>query len=79
MQPRPEIIFAFTDKRKGAVAVAFKKTKQHGAFFGAPHIFLKFPFRDCVERLFDHTGFPSTQRKGGTRPKLNHFGEKLEG
>jgi hypothetical protein len=44
---------------KGAVTVAFKMAKEHGAFFGAAHIFLKFPFPDCVERLFVHTGAPA--------------------
>jgi hypothetical protein len=54
MQPRPKMIFAFVGKAKCAVAVAFKMVKEHGAFFGAAHIFLKFPFRDCVD---PYTGF----------------------
>lgn len=64
MQPRPKMIFAFMGNRKGAVAVAFKKTKDHGAFFGATHIFLKFPFRDCVERLFVHAVSVARARQG---------------
>jgi hypothetical protein len=39
--------------------------KKHGAFFGAAHIFLKFPLRDCVERLFVHTGFLAHSGKTG--------------
>jgi hypothetical protein len=39
--------------------------KKYGTFFGAAHIFLKFPFRDCVERLFVHTGFLAHSGKTG--------------
>jgi hypothetical protein len=39
--------------------------KEDGAVFGAAHIFLKFPFRDCVERLFVHTGFLAHSEKTG--------------
>jgi hypothetical protein len=60
MQPRPKTIFAFGGDGKGAVGVAFKMAKEYGAFFGAAHIFLKFPFRDCVERLFVHNRLSST-------------------
>ena len=70
MQPRPKMIFAIIRNGKAVVAVAFKKAKEHATFFGAAHIFSKFPLRDCVERLFVHAWFLSTQWKGGTRPKL---------
>jgi hypothetical protein len=65
MQPHPKMLFAFVGHGKGAVAVAFKMAKEHGVFFGAAHIFLKFPFRDCVERLFVHTGFLAQSGKTG--------------
>lgn len=63
------VSLTFIGNGKCAVAVAFEITKEHAAFFGAAHIFLKFLFRDCVKRLFAHAGFSSTQRKDGTRPK----------
>jgi len=71
MQPRPKMIFAFIRNGKGAVAVAFKKANEHGAFFGAAHVFLKFPVRDGIKRLFVHVGVSSRLVEDRTRPKWN--------
>lgn len=60
MQPRPKLIFTFVGNGEGAVALAFKKANEHGSFFGATHIFLKFPFCDYVERLIVHNQLSST-------------------
>ena len=65
MQPRPKMILAFVGNGKGAFAVTFKKAKGHGAFFGAAHIFLKFPLHDFVEGLFVHSGFLAHNGKTG--------------
>ena len=68
-QPLQKVILAFIGNGKGAVAVPFKKTKEHGALLGAAYVFLKFPVRDCVKRLFVHVGVSSRQLKDRTRPK----------
>ncbi len=68
--PIQKTILAFVGYRHGAVAVAFTKAKGHGAFFGVVGIFLKFPFRDCVEGLFIHVTARAFHRRAELCRKL---------
>ena len=63
VQPRPKMILAFVGNGEGAVAVAFKKAKRHGAYFGTTHILLEFPFDDFVEGWFVHGVFLAQSEK----------------